>query len=218
MRAEAKEDLSLKYIYVEPDDYQQDKAYDLMLVLHGFGANMQDLAGLTPMINHNDYIYICPNAPLEFDLGFGSLGYGCHPPRDLCTEEDLVAAVSTLDIFIDEVFDSYNLQDSSNKILGFSQGGGMTYRCGLSKPDRFDRLIGLSASMPNPDSLLNIVPYDKTQKIFIAHGTTDSVVPVNNAEETKAFLSGQGYDVVYNTYNMGHEIRENVISDIVDWL
>ena len=29
MRAEAKEDLSLKYIYVEPDDYQQDKAYDL---------------------------------------------------------------------------------------------------------------------------------------------------------------------------------------------
>ena len=72
--------------------------------------------------------------------------------------------------------------------------------------------------MPNPDSLLNIVPYDKTQKIFIAHGTTDSVVPVNNAEETKAFLSGQGYDVVYNTYNMGHEIRENVISDIVDWL
>ena len=72
MKAEAKQDLSLQYICVEPDNFDSNKKYPLMLVLHGFGANMQDLAGLTPMISSTDYVYICPNAPLEFELGFGS--------------------------------------------------------------------------------------------------------------------------------------------------
>ena len=218
MKAEAKQDLSLQYICVEPDNFDSNKKYPLMLVLHGFGANMQDLAGLTPMISSTDYVYICPNAPLEFELGFGSKGYGWHPPRDLCSDEDLEIGVRTLNGFIDEVTESYNVSDSGNKMLGFSQGGGMTYRCGLNKPDLFDQLIGLSASMPNPESLLSIIPSEKTQKIFVAHGTSDAVVPLSNAEETQVFLSEQGYDVLYRTYDMGHEIRDTVISDIVGWL
>lgn len=218
MKAEVKQDLSLQYICVEPDGYDATKAYDLMLVLHGFGANMQDLAGLTPMLSSTRYVYICPNAPLEFELGFGSKGYGWHPSRDVCTEQDLHNSVEVLDKFIDEVFDCYNFSDRSNKMLGFSQGGGMTYRCGLTKPDRFDQLVGLSASMPNPESLLSSLPMNTTQRIFIAHGTADSVVPIENAEDTNNFLHDQGYDVTYKTYDMGHEIREVVIADIVDWL
>ena len=74
MKAEAKQDLSLPYIYIEPDGFDENRSYPMMLVLHGFGANMQDLAGLTPMISSTDYIYICPNAPMEFDLGIGAKG------------------------------------------------------------------------------------------------------------------------------------------------
>ena len=42
MKAEAKQDLSLQYICVEPDNFDSNKKYPLMLVLHGFGANIQD--------------------------------------------------------------------------------------------------------------------------------------------------------------------------------
>ncbi|MFL2645266.1 MAG: alpha/beta hydrolase [Dehalococcoidia bacterium] len=218
MKAEAKQDLSLPYIYIEPDGFDENRSYPMMLVLHGFGANMQDLAGLTPMISSTDYIYICPNAPMEFDLGIGAKGYGWHPPRDLCSDDDIQTAIETVNGFIDEVIKSYNIEKSGNKLLGFSQGGGMTYRCGLSKPEVFDQLIGLSSSMPNPDSLLSIMPDSRTQKIFIAHGTKDGVVPISNGEETQAFLKSQGYEVLYNEYDMAHEIREAVISDIVNWL
>jgi phospholipase/carboxylesterase len=218
MKAEIKQSKELSYIMICPDGYDPDISLPFVLVLHGFGANMQDLAGLCPMINDRDYIYFCPNAPLEFDLGMGSKGYGWHPPREMSQANDILQAESLLNNFIDELFDTYPLDATLNFMLGFSQGGGMTYRCGLDKPDKFKGLIALSASMPNPENLQDKMPQVKYQELFIAHGFQDQVVSINNAEETQLFLKNSEYSVEYNTYTMGHEIRPEVIADIKEWM
>ena len=59
----------MKYLTLLPDDYDPQTSYHLIIMLHGFGANMQDLAGLAPVINSQDYVYACPNAPIAFDSG-----------------------------------------------------------------------------------------------------------------------------------------------------
>jgi len=64
MRAERHEGNGLQYITVVPDGYTPDSSYPLVVMLHGFGANMQDLAGLAPTINADGYVYACPNAPI----------------------------------------------------------------------------------------------------------------------------------------------------------
>ena len=46
------------------------------IMLHGFGANMQDLAGLAPAIESEGYVYACPNAPIPFNLGLGQEAAG----------------------------------------------------------------------------------------------------------------------------------------------
>ena len=48
MRAESHEGSGLKYLTVLPDDYDSERSYPLVVMLHGFGANMQDLAGSGP--------------------------------------------------------------------------------------------------------------------------------------------------------------------------
>ena len=51
MRGEKHEGKGLKYLTVLPDEYDEAKRYPLVIMLHGFGANMQDLAGLAPVIH-----------------------------------------------------------------------------------------------------------------------------------------------------------------------
>ena len=44
MKGEFHEGSGLKYLTVLPDEYDPHASYHLIIMLHGFGANMQDLA------------------------------------------------------------------------------------------------------------------------------------------------------------------------------
>ena len=74
MKAAQHQGKSLLYLTVEPDDYDATLQYPLFILLHGFGANMQDLASLAPAINGEGYVYACPQAPLTFQIGAGWWG------------------------------------------------------------------------------------------------------------------------------------------------
>ena len=89
MQGEKHEGSGIKYLTILPDDYDAGNDYPLLIMLHGFGANMQDLAGLAPVINRTGYVYACPNAPISFDLGGGHMGYGWMSPRGQATPEEV---------------------------------------------------------------------------------------------------------------------------------
>ena len=76
------------------------------------------------------------------------VGYGWHPPRGQATEEHFAQAESLLDAFFDEALAEFGAGDGRAVLLGFSQGGGMTYRMGLGRPDRFAAPVALSATLP----------------------------------------------------------------------
>ena len=63
MKEEQHEGRSLNYVTVTPDDYNPVVSYPLVIMLHGFGAHMGDLAGLASAIEDKGYVYACPNAP-----------------------------------------------------------------------------------------------------------------------------------------------------------
>ena len=69
----------LNYLILFPDDYNPEKSYSVIILLHGYGANMSDLSTLAPAINSSEFIYIFPNAPLEFDIGINVAGYAWFP-------------------------------------------------------------------------------------------------------------------------------------------
>jgi phospholipase/carboxylesterase len=218
MREEKHEGKGLKYITVLPDDYNPEIRYPLLIMLHGFGANMQDLAGLAPVINSRGYVYACPNAPIAFDLGSGQAGYGWTSPRGDATPEELQHAEDSLGEFFDEVLEQFQVTPGRSVLLGFSQGGGMTYRCGLSRAETFAGLVALSASLPDPKELEDRLPDKRNQPIFIAHGRSDPLIPAETAAKAHRFLTEAGYSPEYHEYNMAHEISAEVLSDLTTWM
>ncbi len=218
MKTQEHQGKGLTYLNVYPDDYDPSLSYPLVVMLHGFGANMQDLAGLAPAIQREGYVYSCPNAPLPFDLGPGMVGYGWHPPRGAATAEDFQQAENLVNGYFDEVFEQLKATPGQIVLLGFSQGGGMTYRCGLGRPDTFAGLVALSASLPDPEVLKLRLPDQRKQPIFIAHGRADQVVSMDTGRVARAFLEGEFYLPDYHEYDMGHEIPPMVLRDLVPWL
>ena len=209
---------TLRYITIHPDEYDPAQTYPIVILLHGFGANMADLASLAPAIDREHYIYLCPNAPIAFDLGGGAVGYGWMPPRGTATPDDIRKAEDGLETFFEEVFNEYPTTPGKIILGGFSQGGGMTYRCGLAKPDTFAGLAVLSGFLPNPEELRPKLPEAKTQPIFIAHGIYDELAPLEAAQRARDFLEGAGYAPTYKEYHIRHEISPDVVADLTSWM
>ena len=218
MKSEKHQGKGLQYLTVLPDEYDEGRRYPLVIMLHGFGANMQDLAGLAPVINSTGYVYACPNAPIAFDLGQGHAGYGWTSPRADATPEEVEAAESLLGGFFEEVLQQFYVLPGNALLLGFSQGGGMTYRCGISRSETFPGLVALSASLPDPKVLTDRLPEDRSQSIFVAHGLSDPLIPAESAQKARRFLEEAGYNLEFHEYNMAHEISEEVLRDLTPWM
>src|SRR5262245_54404229 len=71
----------LTYFLTRPDNFREGASYPLIVLLHGFGASMYDLAGLSPAIDSTGYMYACPNAPYALDIGGGQMGYSWSTGR-----------------------------------------------------------------------------------------------------------------------------------------
>ncbi len=217
MKAAQHQGRSLLYLTIEPDDYDASLQYPLFILLHGFGANMQDLASLSPAINREGYVYACPQAPMAFQLGPGMVGYGWTPRGAEATPEDIQNAEDALDTFFAEIMEKYQVSPGNVILSGFSQGGGMTYRCGLRQPNLFAGLAVLSGTLPDTDSLKARLPEERNQPIFVVHGTADSVLPIDRGRAANEFLQSAGYQPQYKEYPMAHEISPDVLSDLVQW-
>jgi phospholipase/carboxylesterase len=225
MKARLYEGGPLTYFLVEPDDYDEGAAYPLIVLLHGFGANMYDLAGLAPAIGARGYMYACPNAPYAVDLGGGAVGFswsrgrpglpdlaeGGPAPSGPSAEERLAA-------FFDEVRREARTEPGRVVLAGFSQGGGLALRFGLPRPDDFAGVAVLSGAFRGSDDVRATLPERRDMPIFMAHGLYDPMVTVQRGQETRAFLEEAGYRPEYHEYEMAHEISEEVIYDLVPWV
>ena len=222
MQATQRQGKTLHYIAVEPDGYDPGRKYPMIILLHGFGAHMGDLASLAPAIDPSGYVYIFPNAPIPFQIGPGASGYGWTYPRripqELRRDDDVDSVVDMLATLVDEVTDHYATNPGEIVLGGFSQGGMMTYRYGLPNPDIFKGLVVLSGVAPDADTMRERLPEGRTQPIFVAHGTSDMMITVQMARDTREFLEAEGYAPVYKEYDMAHEISQQVLDDLSAWI
>lgn len=209
---------TLAYVTVFPDGYEAERSYPAIVCLHGRGADMRDLAGLAPAIDQAGYLYICPNAPVTISIGPGYTGQAWYEPGGNPSAAAMEQALTTLDGAIRETFSQYRVSPGQAILLGFSQGGAMTYHYGILRPEMFAGLVILSGALRNPETLRPHLPAARGQRIFIAHGTHDPVVPIDLSRNAMAFLEAQGYQPLYHEYPMGHEINLEVLNDLVPWI
>jgi phospholipase/carboxylesterase len=216
MQAIERQGKDLEYLMVYPDEYDGQKAYPIIILLHGYGASMYDLSSLAPAIDRQSYIYACPNGPITVDFGDGQYGYSWRPPRGSDLEETGVGPTieGMLEGFCEGVMAEHRVAQTKAILLGFSQGGSMTYRLGLRRPDLFAGLIALSCSLS--DDVKHSLSAQTTRlPIFIGHGIYDNI---ERAQQARSSLEDLGYPLAYHEYPIGHEITQHVLDDLIPWV
>ena len=208
----------LRYMTVHPDGYDPNRKYPMVIMLHGFGASMEDLAGLSPVIDSRGYVYAFPNGPEALELAPGYVGYSwTHPDRRRDAEEDAKSG-EKLRGFFGEVMAQYGVEPGNAALGGFSQGGRLAYLNGLSRPDLFAGVVALGAAMFDTEPLRAMLPAERTQPVFVGHGEYDPQISVEQARMMRGFLEAEGYSPAYNEYPIGHEISRQLVGDLSAWL
>ena len=202
----------LNYLILFPDDYNPEKSYSVIILLHAYGANMSHLSTLAPAINSSEFIYIFPNAPLEFDIGINVAGYAWFPIESQNYQE----SSKLLNKTIDEALGMFN----SNEIYigGFSQGGMMAVHAGLFSEKEYQGVIALSAKIIDANDLIIKKNKPENTQLFISHGRFDSVISINDSFYMKKKLEDLGFKISFNEYEMGHEINPQVLNDLSEWI
>ena len=201
----------LDYLITYPDNYNPDHSYSIIIMLHGYGASMNDLSSLAQPINSNDFIYIFPNAPINLNLGFNMTGYAWFPIET----GDYDSSSNLLKSTINKALEEINYEKIF--ISGFSQGGMMAIHSGLFSSNKYDGVIILSSKLIH-NNLIIRKNLPKDTKIFIRHGTLDNILNINEGRKINDELQKLGFDVDYKEYKMAHEINMNVINDLSFWL
>lgn len=190
---------------IEPENGTPEK---LVILCHGFGSNGDDLIGLVPHLKQTlpNAVYVSPNAP---EICYGAPnGYQWFPLTTLSKEERLegtLKASPTLDHFIDQELEKYNLENKDLILIGFSQGTMMSLHVGLRRQNDIGGIIGFSGAMTLPENW----KADITSKppVLLVHGDMDNVVPVQMMHE--AYSALKEIEI-----NVDHHISPGVMHNI----
>ena len=96
-------------------------------------------------------------------------------------------------------------------IGGFSDGAGNALTLGALNGDLFRAVIALA-----PGGMQSRPAIGKP-RIFIAHGTRDTVIPIGQSRAIAQTLRRAGYAVTYRTFRGGHEVSDTLSRAAVDW-
>ena len=195
--------------------------FPTILTLHGRGANAMDLLGLAPLLCGGKFLMICPQGPLETPIGPGMTGYAWYPmsmggPPDV---DAILSSRRELEAFIERCLASYPIDRKKLALLGFSQGGVMSYSLALTHPERFAALAVLSSWLPKElEARLNVSDAVQALPTLIQHGTQDSMIEVDRARDSVERLRQLKLPLTFREYEMAHEITPGSLRDLSTWL
>ena len=174
----------------------KNKPRQVIILCHGYGGDGKDISTLA--INWQrflpDAIFLCPNAPEV--CAVNPRGYQWF---DLTTDEEKIilekslVAEEKLNIFLDQVFDNFQLAPSNLALIGFSQGCMMAIQVGLKRKERINCLIGYSGKVINQKHLSDNIK--SKPKIFLMHGANDTIVSPTHLLEAKEYLNKCGLKI-----------------------
>src|SRR5215472_12434507 len=125
----------------------------LVILLHGLGADGNDLIGLAPywarLLPTTEFL--SPNAPFPCDMA--PYGYQWYSSQDRSSEAALAgvrAAAPILDAFIDEALARRGREERDLALVGFSQGTVMSLYVGLRRDKHLAGIVGYSGRLLLP--------------------------------------------------------------------
>jgi len=194
--------------------------------LHGLGATKHDFAPVVHMLRSDlpNTRFILPEAPVQKVTLNG--GFPCTSWYDITAitphrSFSLVELEQSSDMVISLIEQTIKDGVEPNKIVlaGFSQGGAVVLHTGILRINKpLGAILALSTYAPSFGEQLKVKEIKHQLPISFMHGTFDNVVPIELAKLARNKLINAGCNPTLQTYPMAHEVCEQQIQDIGNFL
>jgi phospholipase/carboxylesterase len=194
--------------------------------LHGLGADGHDFEPVVPELRLPDRLsvrFVFPHAPIRpvtINQGMRMrawydilrLGGGMEDEAGIRASEQLLVQLIRRE-------GERGITPSRIVLAGFSQGGAIALQTTLRFPEKLAGALALSTYLP----LAAKASAEKTAAsmmtpVFMAHGSYDPMIALENAQRSRDALIGLGYRVEWHEYPMPHSVCAEEIGDIAAWL
>lgn len=196
------------------------KPQQLVILLHGLGADGRDLLGLAPHLGMDlpDAVFCSPNAPFPCDMG--PMGFQWFSLQDWTPAKILQgvqAAASILDNYITEQMEKFEVPAEKTALVGFSQGTMMSLYVAPRFPQKLAGVLGYSGAVVWEAG----VDFDTLHKIpiHLVHGDADMVLPVQAYHDAKEILEKANFPLSGGiTPGLAHSIDERGLKEGSEFL
>ena len=183
------------------------RATALVVLLHGYGANGDDLIALADGWRGwlPQAAFVAPNAPETIPGMMGALQWFPLTVRDANERwRGVVAARPALDRFLDAELARYRLGPERLVLAGFSQGTMLALHVGLRRSASPAAVVGYSGLLAGPEHLSEIAA---RPPVLLIHGEADDLIPVDALHSAREQLAAAGIAVEWHVRpNLGHGI------------
>jgi phospholipase/carboxylesterase len=189
----------------------------LVLMLHGVGADGQDLISLAPLWADAapGALFASPDAPQPCDMApFGRQWFSLQDRAPEALLREVKASAPVLTDFIAGQLATHALPYDRLVLMGFSQGAMMALYVAPRLPGCIAGVLAYSGALLWEDDGAARRP-----PVCLVHGEADEVVPASAHRYARATLEKQGFAVSgHTTPALGHGIDEAGISAGADFL
>lgn len=212
MSAEA---FSLSHIVKQPEIPAESPP--MLILVHGYGSNEQDLMGLAPYLDKH-LLIVSVRAPYRImNMGYGWFELGFTPTGVTYSTEQALRSRDLLVSFVGEAVSTYNADPARVFLGGFSQGAMLSGAATFASPQQIAATVMMSGTMqqvPAPENKEALA----SKPFLVVHGTYDDVLPISNGRQARDVLQAAGVDLTYQEFPMGHEVNMDSLQLVRDWL
>lgn len=198
----------------------RQKPRQLVVFLHGLGADGNDLIGLAGEFARAlpDAEFLSPHAPFPCDMApMGRQWFSLQDRSPSALLHGLTMARPILDGFLDHALAARELKDSDLVLVGFSQGSMMALHTGLRRKAAMAGILAYSGMLAVPDHL----PDELTAKppVLLIHGEQDPVLSFEFMGLAKTTLELLGVPIkAIARPHLGHSIDEEGLRAGIDFV
>ncbi len=197
-----------------------------VIILHGLGADGNDFV---PVARELDLAsvgavrFVFPHAPARpVTVNGGYVMPAWYDISDAAIRREDETGVRASQARIEDLIAREKARGiAAGRIVlaGFSQGCAMTLMTGLRHAERLAGLVGLSGYLPlAAKAEAERHAANRDTPVFLAHGTSDPVIPIARARQSRDVLVALGHPVEWHEYPMQHSVCAPEIADLNRWL
>jgi phospholipase/carboxylesterase len=186
----------------------------LVVLLHGYGADGNDLIGLAPVLAPlmPDVVFHAPNAPHPCEGNpFGYQWFGISRMDPSVAAAGVRTAAPYVEQFLDDRMAAYGVDESKTVLVGFSQGTMMALHVGLRRARPLAGIVGFSGMLAAPESLKGEIK--SRPPVLLVHGDADDMLPAVLTQRAAAVLQETEVEVaVHIAKGVAHGIDQTGLS------